>query len=149
MRGRAGSVPEISLFPNGISVSGLKIWPNKHFSPTSFPGSLLFTPQEERPWERGWLQPGYRDENGMNSSNEFWIILHCLLYFPHHKYPIQLQWYSYKSCQSYNRRESYNFVFHRVCFVSRILRHNSSSAFSHLGNRAEISHKNPKWNWSR
>ena len=90
------------------------------------------------------LQPGYQDESGMNSSNEFCIVLHCLLYFPHHKHPIQLQWYSYKSCQSYNRRESYNFVFHRVCFVSRISCHNSSSAFLISETRAEISHMNPR-----
>ena len=39
------------------------------------------------------------------------------------------------------------FVFRYVCFVSRILRQNSSPgslAFSYLGNRAEISHMNQK-----
>lgn len=25
------------------------------------------------------------------------ILLHCLLYFPHHKHPIQLQWYNFRS----------------------------------------------------
>ena len=37
-------------------------------------------------------------------------------------------------------------VFRHVCFVSRIWRQNSSPGsltFSHLGNRAEISHMNP------
>ena len=39
------------------------------------------------------------------------------------------------------------FVFCHVCFVSQILHHNSSPgslAFFHLGNRAEISHMNPR-----
>ena len=43
-------------------------------------------------------------------------------------------------------------VFHHVCFVSRISRQNSSPeslAFPHLGNRAEISHMNPRRNSSR
>ena len=76
------------------------------------------------------LQPGYRDESGMNSSNEFCIVLLCLLYFPHQKHPILKQLYSHKGCQSYNRHESHNFVFRHVCFVSRISRLSSSSAFS-------------------
>ena len=41
------------------------------------------------------------------------------------------------------------FVFCHVCFVSRIWRQNSSPqslAFSHLRNRAEISHLNPRRN---
>ena len=44
------------------------------------------------------------------------------------------------------------FVFRHVCFVSRIWRQNSSPgslAFSHLGNRAEISHTKPRRNSSR
>ena len=53
-------------------------------------------------------------------------------------YSIWQQWHSYKSYQSYNRRESYNFVFRHVGCVSRILRHNSSSAFSHVENRAKF-----------
>ena len=31
----AGSVAEISVFPTGISVSGLEILPYKHFSPVT------------------------------------------------------------------------------------------------------------------
>ena len=45
-----------------------------------------------------------------------------------------------------------NFVFRHVCFVSRIWRQNSSPgslAFSCFGNRAEISHMNPRRNSSR
>ena len=44
------------------------------------------------------------------------------------------------------------FVFRYVCFVSQIWRQNSSPGsltFSHLGNRAEISHMNPRQNSSR
>ena len=44
------------------------------------------------------------------------------------------------------------FVFRYVCFVSRIWRQNSSPgslAFSYLGNRAKISHMNPRQNSSR
>ena len=91
-------------------------------------------------WTR---QLGYRHESGTNSSNEFCMVLLCLFYFPHHKHLIWQQWYSYKSCQSYNRRESYNFVFRHVCFVSRISSPDSSSAFSHLGNWAETFPMNP------
>ena len=35
MRGRAGSVTEISVFPTGISVSGLEILPYEHFIPVN------------------------------------------------------------------------------------------------------------------
>ena len=60
----AGSVPEISVFPTEISVSGLKILPYEHFIPvTGMSGR-------------------------MNSGGPDGIVLHCLLYFPHHKHPI-------------------------------------------------------------
>ena len=45
----------------------------------------------------------------------FCCIFHIISW--HHKHPVSQQWYSYKSCQSYNRRESYNFVFRHVCLV--------------------------------
>ena len=35
MRGRAGSAPEISVFPIRISVSGLEMLPYEHFSPVT------------------------------------------------------------------------------------------------------------------
>ena len=69
MRGRACSVPEISVFPTGIAVSGLKIFRYEHFSLVTL----------------------------MNYSDLDCMILHCLLYFPHHKHPIQLQGYNFKS----------------------------------------------------
>ena len=55
-----GSVPEISVFPTEISVSGLEILPYEHFIPVT----------------------------GMNSGGPDGIVSHCLLYFPHHKRPI-------------------------------------------------------------
>ena len=64
-----GSVPEISVFPTEISVSGLEILPYEHFIPVT----------------------------EMNSGSPDGIVSHCLLYFPHHKRPIYLQWYSFKS----------------------------------------------------
>ena len=121
-RGRADSAIEFAVFATEISVSGPEILPYEHFSPVT----------------------------KMNSGGPDGIILHYLLYFPLRKHPIQLQWYSFKSCRSYNRREI--FVFRHVCFVSRIWRQNSSPgtlAFSHLGNRAEISHMSPRQNSSR
>ena len=45
------------------------------------------------------LQLGYPDESRMNSGVADGIVLHCLLYFAHHKLPIQLQWCSLKSCR--------------------------------------------------
>ena len=117
--GRAGSVLEVSVFLTGNSVSSCKR-AGKFF---------LINPLARLPW---WKR------------DEFCIVLLLLLYFPHHNYSIWQRWHSYKSCQSYNRRESYNFVFRHVGCVSRISRRNSSSAFSHLENRAEISHTNPR-----
>ena len=48
---------------------------------------------------------------GMNSGGPAGIIFHCLLYFPHHEHPIQLQWYSLKRYWSYDRPESYFFLY--------------------------------------
>ena len=45
----------------------------------------------------------------------------------------------YKSCQSYDSRKSYNFVFRPGCFVSRISRQNSFRPFSS---------REPGWNFS-
>ena len=59
MRGRARSVPEISV-SGLISVNGLENLPYEHFIPVT----------------------------GMNSGGPDGIVLHCLLSFPHHKHPI-------------------------------------------------------------
>ena len=48
---------------------------------------------------------------GMNSGGPAGIIFHCLLYFPHHEHPIQLQWYSLKRYWGYDRPESYFFLY--------------------------------------
>ena len=60
MRGQTGSVPEILVFPTEILVSGLEILPYEHLSAVT----------------------------GMNSSNEFCVVLLCPRHFPHHKHPI-------------------------------------------------------------
>ena len=59
-----GSVPEISVFPTEISVSGLEILPYEHFIPVT------------------------GMNGGMNSGGPDGIVLHCLLCFPHYKHPI-------------------------------------------------------------
>ena len=64
MRGEAGSVPEISVFPTEILVSGLENLPYEHFIPVT------------------------EVNGGMNSGGSDGIVLHCLLYFPHHEHPI-------------------------------------------------------------
>lgn len=90
MRGRAGSVPKILVFPTRISVSGLKIF-------------AIWT-----------LKPGYRDEFFRWILHRFWFA--CGIF---HIISIQFNCsdtYSYKSCQSYERCESYNYVFCHVCF---------------------------------
>ena len=51
----------------------------------------------------GWI---LRMNSVSSGADYFGIVLLCLLYFPHHKHSVSQQWYSYKSCQSYNRRES-------------------------------------------
>ena len=33
------------------------------------------------------LQPGHRDNSGMNSGGSDGVVLHCLLCFPHKKHP--------------------------------------------------------------
>ena len=91
-------VPEISVFRTGISISGLE-------------NVAILT-----------LQPGYRDESGINFSNEFYIVLLYMLYFPHHKHLIKLQWYRLAirvvETIMIDRRESFNFVFppYLLCF---------------------------------
>ena len=60
MRGRTGSVPEILVFLTEILVSV----PYEHFIPVT------------------------GMNGGMNSGGLDSIVLHCLLYFSRHKYPI-------------------------------------------------------------
>ena len=62
MRGQAGLVSEISVFSTEILVSGLEIFPYEHFSPVTVMKAGALTVQM--------------------------VVLHCLLYFPHHKHPI-------------------------------------------------------------
>ena len=60
MRGRAGSVPEISVFLTEISVSELEILPYEHFIPVT------------------------GMNGGMNSGGPDGIVFHRLVYFSHH-----------------------------------------------------------------
>jgi len=112
MRGRAGSAPEISVFPIGISVTGLEMLPYEHFSPvTGMKAGLILVVR-------------------MTSSCIARSIFH-IISIP------------------FNCSDT---AFRHVYFVSRIWRQNSSLGsltFSHLRNRAEISHMNPKRNSSR
>ena len=95
-------------------------WPYEHFSPVTG-------------MKAGWILAAWTASS------------HCLLYFPHNKNFISLHWYSYKSCQSYERREcSLIFVFREVCVVSRNWRHNSSPGSLALLN----SFRKPGWKFS-
>ena len=119
MRGLASSVSKISVFPTEISVSGLGIFAI-------------------------WiLQPEYWDDSGMNSGRPDGIVLHCLLYFPHHKHPIQLQWYNFKSCRSYDRHESYN-IFCCTMFALFL----EFGARTHPRIFGYFSSQKPGWNFS-
>ena len=59
---QAGLVPEISVFPTGISVSGLKILPYAEHH-------------------------GYWNQSEMNSGGPDVVVLHGLLCFPRHTHP--------------------------------------------------------------
>ena len=128
MRGRVGSVPEISVFPTGISVSGLKILPYELFSPVT--GILA-----------GWILAAR-----MASSFIAYCVFHII------SIPFNCIDTALRVAQAMVGAKVRIFVFCHICFVSRISRQNSSRgflAFFHHGNRAEISHMNPKRNWSR
>ena len=112
MKRRAGSAPEISVFPIGISVSRLEMLVYEHFSPVTG-------------MKAGWILVVR-----MASSCIACSIFH-IISIP------------------FNCSDT---VFCHVCFVSRIWRQNPSPGsltFSHLRNRAEIFHINPRRNSSR
>ena len=122
MRGRAGSVPEISVFPTEISVSGLEILPYEDVIPVTGPDGivlhcLLHFTHHSIPFKVfNCSETALRVAEAMIGSK------------------VDL------------------FVFRHVCFVSRIWRQNSSTgslSFFHPGNRAEISYMNPRRNSSR
>ena len=129
MRGRAGSVSDFSVFPTEISVSGMQILPWEHFSPVTG-------------MKAGWILAVR-----MASS-----CIDCCIF---HIIGIRLN----ISDTTLRVTEVYmigakvkTFVFRHIYLVSRIWHQNSSPrslAFSHLGNPAEISHTNPRWNSSR
>ena len=115
----AGPVPEISVFPTGISVikraGNFAIW-----------------------WT---LQPSYRDESGMNSGGPDGIVLHsprCIFIII--SIPFNSRNAALRLAEAMIGAKVINFVFRHVCFVSRIWRQNSSQGslvFSCFGNRAQ------------
>ena len=128
MRGQAGSVPDISVFPTEISVSGLEILPYEHF--------ILVTGMN------GWMNSG----SPMASSCIACCIFHII------SMPFNCSDTALRVTDAKIGPKVKIFVFRYDCFVSLIWRQNSypgSFTFSHLGNRAEISHMNLKQNSSR
>ena len=115
MRGRAGSVAEISVFSAGILVSGLEMWPYEQFSPVT----------------------------GMSSSNEFCFVLLCRCILFIISIPFDNSDTAFRVAKTRIGAKVITLCFTMFVFVSRISLHNSPSA-SHLGNRAEMSHMNPR-----
>ena len=96
------------------------------------------------------LHPGYRA--GMNSGGPDGIVLHFLMYFPHHNTPFNYSDTALSVTEAMIGLKVKIFVFGHVCFVSLNLPPELISrilAFSHLVNRAEISLMNPRRNSSR
>ena len=79
------------------------------------------------------------------------ILLHCLLYFPHH-IPFNCSDTALGVAESMIGAKVIILVFRYAHFVSRIWRQNSSPgslAVTYLGSRAEISHMTRRRNSSR
>ena len=168
MRERAGSVPEISVFPTEISVTGLEILPYEHFilpwvpepvffsrATKSFVGCRSFT-RAAKPWQKPETESEKPLVPRVTSArlqgcklDEFlrsgWHCLALLSYFPHDKL--------HHNCSDTTLRVAEAMIGAKVvCFVSRIWHQDSSPgslAFPCPGNRAEISHMNPRQNLSR
>ena len=128
IRGRAGSVLEVSVLPTKFSASGLEILPYEHFIPATG-------------WTAGWILAVR-----MASSCTTCCIFH-IISIPFNSCDTALT-VTYAKIDPKVK----TFVLRYVCFVSRIWRQNSSPGsltFSHLRNLAEISHMNPRQNSSR
>ena len=82
----------MSVFPTEISVGGLEILPYEHFIPVT----------------------------GMNSGGPDGIVSHCLLYFSHHKRPINCSDTALRVTDAKIGLKVNFFVFRYVCLVSRI-----------------------------
>ena len=94
-----------------ILVSGLEILPYEHFIPVT------------------------GMNGGMNSGGPDGIVLHCLLYFPYHKHPINCSDTALRVTEAMMGPKVRFFVFRYVRLVSPICRQNSSPgslAFAHL-----------------
>ena len=115
MRGRAGSVAEISVSPAGILASGLEMRPFQQFSPVT----------------------------GMSSSNEFCIVLLCRCIF----FIISILFDNSDTAFRVSKAITGAKVI-TLCLIMFVLfpefRATTRLRPSHLGNRAEISHMNPR-----
>ena len=123
MRGWAGSVYQIAVFPTGISVSGQEILPYEHhFSPVT-------DMKAEYLWRPGWHRLALPAVLFASEASHLTAVIPAL-----------------RVTKAMIGTKVIIFVFCHVCFVSRILCQNSSPeslAFFQLGNRTEISHMNP------
>ena len=123
MRWRAGSVPEISVFPTGISVSGVENLLYEHFSPVT--GMKV-----------GWTLR-------MNSASSCFA---CCIF---HIKSISFE-NSYTAIRVAKAIIGTKVI--TLCFAMFALflefRATARLRPSHLGNRAVISHINPRGNWS-
>ena len=120
MRGRAGSVPKISVFATEISVSGLEILPYEHF--------ILVTGMN------GGMTEYWR--SGQHRLSMPTVFFHII------SIPFNCSDTASRVTEALIGPKVKILVFHHVCFVSRIWHQNSSLgslAVSRLGNRAEIS----------
>ena len=137
MRGRAGAVPE-------ISVGGLEIC----LMNTSSPGCLQ---QNMGP---GIPENDKHPNSSRRSSLAVRMASSCIACCVFHiiSIPFNCSDTALRVTDAKIGPKVKIFVFRYVCFVSQIWRQNSypgSLTFSHLGNRAKISHMNPRQNSSR
>ena len=117
------SVPETSVFPTAISVSGAETF-------------VLWA-----------LQPGYRDESGIKSGVQMALFCHlCLLYFSHHNCSDT----ALRVTKAMIGAKVIIFVFRHVCLFLefRARTHPQDYRPCHLAIRAENSHMNLRRNCS-
>ena len=115
MRGRAGSVAEISVFPAGILASGLEMRPFQQFSPVT----------------------------GMSSSNEFCIVLLCRCIFFIISILFDNSDTAFRVSKAITGAKVITLCFTMFALFPEF-RATTRLRPSHLGNQAEISHMNPR-----
>ena len=119
----------LARFPRSrFSVSGLKILPYEHFSPVTG-------------MKAGWILAAR-----MASSCTAYCVFHLI------SIPFNCIDTALRVVKAMVGPKVRIFVFIRICFIYRISSQNSfrgSLTFFHHGNRAKISHMNPKRSWSQ